>query len=47
VEVANSGTATASDTDPRQGNKYYTNKELSSGSLLPIISMMQATNARE
>jgi hypothetical protein len=39
--------AAASDTDPRELESFCINEETSSGSLLPVVSMMQATDARE
>jgi hypothetical protein len=39
--------AAASDTDPYKLEKLRLNEENSSGSLLPIVSMMQAAAARE
>jgi hypothetical protein len=47
VKEANEPPAAASDTDACQGEKYCTNKETFLGSLLPIVSMMQATDPRE
>jgi hypothetical protein len=37
----------AADTDPCQCETIWMKKEPSSGSLLPIVSMIQATDARE
>jgi hypothetical protein len=39
--------AAESDTDPYQLESCCIQEETSSGSLLPIVSMMQATDARE
>jgi hypothetical protein len=39
--------AAASDTDPCQLERFCINEETSSGSLLPVVSMMQATDAWE
>ena len=38
--------AATSDTDPCQCNMICMKKETSSGSLPPVVSMMQATDAR-
>jgi hypothetical protein len=39
--------AAASDTDPRELDSFCINEETPSGSLLPVVSIMQATDAWE
>jgi hypothetical protein len=39
--------AAASDTDPYRLERFCINEETSSGRLLPVVSMMQATDAWE
>jgi len=39
--------AAASDTDPCDLQRFSINEGTSSGSLLPVVSMMQAADARE
>ena len=47
MKEAGSLSISASDTDPRELEWFSINEDISSGSLLPVVSMMQATDARE